>query len=378
MVVSVTISIIVISSVYSIGSGAVHKLETIMKNFGFGADAIIIISGPPISKHFNVKQLSLTDQDLDDIKMVNGVSETSAGIFFKEYSLKYKGNTILTGVQGGQSNWAKVRHWGVSQGRFFDRNDVIKRLKVCVIGATVAKQLFNTKSVLGRFININNHYFKIIGVLSRKGAVGKFDVDNIAIIPYTTFRALLYHTRYFAYIKVNIEQGSNMNSVIKTITYILRKNHNLHKGRISDFKIIKPSQIIEMVTKANYALTMFLIIIAGISMIVSGIVIMNMMLSYIEKKKYEIAVKRSFGATRKDIIKEITLTGSIIGLISAIVGLVITFSISLSIGGLLPFDMYVCPRVVLFSTFFSLLTGFLFSLVPAYRASKMQPSRILL
>lgn len=377
MVVSVTISIVTISSVYSIGSGAVHKLETIMKNFGFGADAIIIISGPPTNRHFNVKQLSLTDQDLYDIKMVNGVSETSAGIFFKEYNLKYKSNIILTGVQGGQSNWAKVRHWGVSQGRFFNKNDVIKKLKVCVIGKSVAKQLFNTKLALGRFININNHYFKIIGILSKKGAIGKFDVDNIAIIPYTTFRTLLYHTRYFAYIKVNVKDGRDMNSVMKTITYILRKNHNLHKDRISDFKIIKPSQIIAMAMNAHYALTMFLIIIAGISMIVSGVVIMNMMLSYIEKKKYEIAVKKSFGATRKDIIKEIALTGLLIGLISAIIGLIITFSISLSIGGLLPFDMYVGPRVVLFSTFFSLLIGFLFSLVPAYRASKIQPARIL-
>ena len=377
MIVSVTISIVTISSVYSIGSGAVHKLETIMKNFGFGADAIIVISGPPTSRHFNVKQLSLTDKDADDIKMVNGVSGISAGIFFKEYNLKYKGNIILTGVQGGQSNWAKVRHWGVAEGRFFNRSDVIKRSKVCVIGTTIAKQLFNGKSAFGRFININRQYFKIIGILSKKGAIGKFDVDNIAIIPYTTFRTLLYHTRYFAYIRMNIKEDVNMESVIKTITYILRKNHNLHKDRISDFKIIKPSQIIEAVTKANYALTMFLIVIAAVSMIVSGVVIMNMMLSYIEKKKYEIAVKKSFGASRKDIIKEIALTGSMIGLISAVIGLATTFVISLSIGGILPFDMYVGPSVILLSSFFSLLMGFLFSLVPAYRASKIQPARIL-
>ena len=377
MTVALVISIIAIASTYSVGEGAYNKIKNIMDSFGFGANSLLVVSGAKQRRAFGTRKLSLTAKDENMIKMVRNVTSVNATIANGTHYIKYKGNMTNTFIDGSQSNWAKVRNWRISIGRFFSPLDYNMKKNVIVIGYYVYKSLFGSRDPLGRFVNIGGSYFKIIGVLQKKGSIGAFNLDNLAVIPATTFMSLIYHTQYFRYFKVNVNSPQNVDSAADTIAYLLKKAHHISKGSADDFHIIKPIQIIEIASKAQRSASLLLFVIAAISMIVGGVVVMNMMLSYIEKKRYEIAIKKSFGATNFDIMKEISLSGAFVGFFSSILGLCLTYILINILSKLTHFDLYMNFTVILISILFSTSVSFLFSLIPAYKTIQIKPAGIL-
>jgi putative ABC transport system permease protein len=249
---------------------------------------------------------------------------------------------------------------------------------VCVIGQTVAKELFGEADPIEENVLIENVSFQVVGILEKRGLspVGT-DFDNLIVIPFTTAsRRLMNQPLYISTARVIVRTPSRVEVVAKQINEVLRENHHLAAIEEDDFRLSTPGEISEMVKSTSKTLKLFLWLVAVISPLVGGIVLMNIMLMAVSERKREIGLRRAVGAKKKHIVVQFlaesimfTFTGGIIGVGA---GIVIAFLINLS-GKPISITWQPFAIAFLFSTFI----GLFFGIYPAKKAAMLDPASAL-
>ncbi len=289
-------------------------------------------------------------------------------------------------ITGVSADYESVRNVTLERGRFINESDVEQRTRVAVIGSEVAEKLFATnESPVGETIRISGMTFEVIGVLPASGEGGFGNPDNTVLVPLSTAQTRLGHAGAFrgslkvsnAYIQVDNEK--NMDAAEAEVTAVLRERHRLGDEYKNDFRISNQAQMLEFGNTMATTLTAFLGSIAGVSLLVGGIGVMNIMLVSVTERTREIGIRKAVGARRRDIMLQFLVEAMVLSLIGGFMGIALGYGIARLLPVLISElrSTVVTMNSILLATGFSAAIGLFFGVYPATRAARLRPIEAL-
>lgn len=274
-------------------------------------------------------------------------------------------------------DYASIRASQAAVGRFFSEGEVKMREKVVLLGTTVAKQLFGDANPVGETIKINLLNFKVIGVLPEKGGGGFHDQDDIVLIPVTTAMYRVLGKDYIDSLYVEAKGPDLIDAAQEAISEVIIKEHHLNKDEEDSFQIRNMADIKNALESTTKTMTLLLGSIAGISLLVGGIGIMNIMLVSVTERTREIGLRKAIGANNRDIMVQFLIEAVLMSFIGGIVGILLGSGVSILITLFAGWTVRVSLFSMLFATAFSLIVGIVFGLWPAQKAAKLDPIEAL-
>jgi putative ABC transport system permease protein len=284
------------------------------------------------------------------------------------------GRNWSTSISGVSAQYTDVRSWKVAKGEFFTDRDVKSNAKVAVLGKTVADELFPSEDPIGQTIRISNTPFKVIGVMAEKGqnAMG-MDEDDVVLAPSS---AVLYRLKgggHVDMINVSARSAADLTAAETEVKTILRQSHRLAETADDDFRILNQAEITETATETSKILTLLLGAIAGVSLVVGGIGIMNIMLVSVTERTREIGIRLSIGARPSDVLTQFIAESVVLSAFGGVVGILLALVISWALGALTSLVTVVNPAMVLLAFSVSGAVGVFFGLYPARKAAALNP-----
>ena len=314
--------------------------------------------------HLTIEQASALERDLTLARAVTPLA-------FDQRMLKYEKRSA-GGVQiiGSTDQLLLTGGISIADGRFLSAADAEGGRPMCVIGSTVATNLFPRESPLGKRIIIGTRPFEVIGVLEKQGDLfGQF--DNQAIIPLRQLTAAFLHTRDVEMIEIKVKDVADLENAKEELHSAMRRIRRLAPGDPDDFAINQQEQVLEMVHKVTAIIGGIGLFITGLSLFVGGIGIMNIMFVSVAERTREIGIRKAIGAKRRTILLQFLVEAATICLIGGAIGLGIAWPVTLVMQQYMPAAL--SPTVVGLALLVSLVTGLLSGFVPAWRAARMNP-----
>jgi putative ABC transport system permease protein len=280
----------------------------------------------------------------------------------------------FTSVLGESSDYFEMRQWELTSGASFTEQDVRSANKVAVIGKTTAQQVFGDEDPVGQVIRVKNVPFQITGVLKGKGlSLMGNDQDDVLVVPYTTAMKRLAGTTMLRSINAQAASEKQMSQVEEQITALLRQRHHIQSGRDDDFTVRGQQDIAEMATAQAKTMTLLLGAIAGVSLIVGGIGIMNIMLVSVTERTREIGIRMAVGAHGWDILLQFLIEAVTLSSLGGIIGIALGFGSAQILSHVAGWPTMVPPVYVIGSFLFSAAVGVFFGLYPAKKAAALDP-----
>jgi len=378
MTLGILIGIGSLTVIVAIGEGTKAKVLERIANMGFGPESFSVIAGSGRLFFARTENpTSMTLQDADDIRAMPTVRIV---VPRQRVSIKavYRANFTETRVYGATPDWEEARGWVLSDGEFFGDEDMERKRRVIVLGATPAKKLFEGEDPIGKKIRLGQVSFEVIGLLEEKGLTESgYDPDDRALIPLTTSMSRLLHQTHLDSIKVVAVSPEKVGEVMEAVRQLLRRNHNLSPLAEDDFRFITPEGIMQWVTQSEQALNRMLILVSTVSLLVGGIVIMNILLVSIRERVREIGIRRCFGARRSDITQQFLFESVFVSLLGGVFGVVFGLGICFLLErfDLLPTRVTWEPFALAFA--FSSVIGLVFGIQPARQAARLSPEETL-
>ncbi|MGE5204284.1 MAG: ABC transporter permease [Chlamydiota bacterium] len=285
----------------------------------------------------------------------------------------------FTNIQGTEPQYFDIRSWPMQDGVSFTESDVTSAADVAVIGNTVRQNLFGAEDPVGQTIRISNLPFKVVGVLTAKGqsaAMGQ-DQDDVIFVPITTLQKKLTGEPWLRYIVVSAVSKDATYAAQEEITALLRDRHRIRPGQDDDFMVRNLADVAQLADQSSRVMTMLLASIAGVSLIVGGIGIMNIMLVSVTERTREIGVRMAIGATEEDVQRQFLIEAVVLSLIGGAAGIFFGVGSSLIISKLLGWAVLVSPLAIVAAVIFSAGVGVFFGFYPARKAARLDPIEAL-
>jgi putative ABC transport system permease protein len=283
-----------------------------------------------------------------------------------------------TSIYGESEEYFELRRWPIEDGSGFGAADVRAGNRVAVLGKTVVKELFGETSPVGQTIRIRGVPFVVSGVLSSKGSnfFGQ-DQDDAVIVPHTTAMRRLFGITALRSIQISAADESLVQPVLDQTTALLRQRHRIPEGRDDDFHVHTQQELAEMATSTAKIMTTLLGSIAGVSLLVGGIGIMNIMLVSVTERTREIGIRLAVGAKRRDILMQFLIEAVTLSVGGGIVGVLMGLVASVIIAQQMKWPTQTPLEAVVLAFLFSAAVGIFFGFYPARRASRLDPIEAL-
>ncbi|MDD5349664.1 MAG: ABC transporter permease [Chthoniobacteraceae bacterium] len=284
------------------------------------------------------------------------------------------GRNWQTAISGESPDYLKIRDWPLADGAMFTEREVRSAAKVAVIGATTAKQLFGPVNPIGQTVRVKGTPFVIIGVLSSKGAgMGGSDQDDRLVVPFTTVMKRLTGAKYLRSISLQIANASRMSIAQAQIDSLLRQRHRLPSTGDADFRIMNQKEIADTVSSITGIVTLLLGSIAGMSLVVGGIGIMNIMLVSVTERTREIGIRVAVGAKGADIMLQFLIEAVTLSLLGGVLGILLGVGASRCVAFFTDFKAIVSSGSVVLAFSVSVAIGVFFGFYPARKAAALDP-----
>lgn len=283
-------------------------------------------------------------------------------------------NNYPSSVSGVGIDYLEIRQLNIESGEMFTESDIQTSAKVCVIGKTIADNLFPNEDPVGRIIRFNQVPFRVVGVLKSKGynSMG-MDQDDVVLAPYTTVMKRLLAQTYLEGIFASALTEDMTDNASEEITEILRRNHKLKESDDDDFTIRSQQELSNMLNSTTDLMTTLLACIAGISLVVGGIGIMNIMYVSVTERTREIGLRMSVGARGIDILSQFLIEAILISITGGIIGVIIGCGASFIVKNVAHWPIYIQTWSVLLSFAVCTITGVFFGWYPAKKAADLDP-----
>ncbi|HHS13484.1 MAG TPA: FtsX-like permease family protein [bacterium] len=275
-------------------------------------------------------------------------------------------------VMGGSEDWQRVNSFFVESGRFFTPMDVQSARRVCVIGKDIVESLFPFKDPIGEEVRIGPDRFRIIGVFEEQGSIFGQSQDNLVTIPYTAF-SRVFGQRRNVRISVQAIDPQYLDAAIDEVTGILRRERKVPPGKPNDFEIMTRDSLSETFRNLTAVVFASAVGIAGISLLVGGIGIMNIMLVSVTERTREIGIRKSIGAKRRDILWQFIVEAVALSALGGLIGVLLGTGLGILIGAVTPLPASVPIWAVFVGLLFSSGVGLFFGIFPAGKAAKLDP-----
>ena len=325
----------------------------------------------------NMQSLKMEDYNSirDNVSYISQISPSvsSSGQFI------FGANNYPASISGVNTEYPDIRKLTINEGNMFTDQQIKSAAKVCVIGQTIITNLFtNGEDPIGKIIRFNKIPFTVIGTLNAKGynSMG-MDQDNIVLAPYTTIQKRILAITYIQGIFASATTEGVTDKATDQISTILRTNHKLKATDDDDFNIRSQEELSSMLTSTSDMMTILLACIAGISLLVGGIGIMNIMYVSVKERTREIGLRMSIGAKGKDILAQFLIEAILISFTGGIIGVIFGVGASIIVNVALSWPVSVLPYSVLLSFLVCTVTGVFFGWYPAKTASELDPIEAL-
>jgi len=361
----------------ALGEGSRRAIETKITAMGTNLLQINYRPTPPHLRGRNtvLPRNAFTQNDLNKLKNESSYAVAVSGISrLNDINVTGSGGNATVRVEGVEPEFLITRNWNVVKGSFFDEGDLTARRTVAVIGSTTMKNLFGSADRMPEGqIRIRNVYFDVIGLLEKKGAdITGNDQDDIILVPMTAAMTRITNTRYFNHIYMSIAGKEYMEAAQRETEVILRESRNIPEGIDPDFMIVNQSDMIDMASQTSKTLTGLLAAIAGISLLVGGIGIMNIMLVSVTERTREIGIRMSVGARKRDILFQFLTESVILSLMGGALGIGMAF-ITCRVLSMFAMPTAISPVIVAVAVLFAVGIGVIFGYYPALKAAKLYP-----
>ena len=381
-ILGVVIGIAAVTAMVSIGTSASELVQGEFKNLG--TNVIVISPGSKQARGARGQVPSLTVGDVTSIsRECPSVLAASPLVGAVGQVISGNNNWRPRDLVGVGSDYLLVRNWQIESGSFFTESDINNANKVCVVGATVVKKLFQTANPIGQTVRIKNIPFEIVGVLASKGAniVGD-DQDDVVLMPFTTVRKRLQGSNFN---NVDVALASARSTELMTVAQqeiesLMMDRHRISMGQPADFQVANTTEIASAFGMVTGTLTAMLASIAGISLLVGGVGIMNIMLVSVTERTREIGIRMAVGARPQDILMQFLVEAMLLSLVGGAIG--VTLGILGSVGLTMAINAVSSGRdwpiivnhwAAVVSLIFSACVGIGFGFYPAWRASRLDP-----
>lgn len=374
----VIIGVAAVVSAMSIIEGATKEILDAIKSFGSNVIIVYPGSGSRSGRRVGtVRTLSLDDAKAiaDKCPAVIRSAPEVLGVGQAKFYSKNMNCTVL----GTTPPYQDIRNYKVVQGRFINNSDIKSEAYVAILGHKVAKDLFGKGTPLGFVIKLRGKPFTVIGVMEKKGTLGFLRVDQQIIVPISTAMKRLYGVRSVASISAQTINAKKTKEARKQISALLRKRHKIPPGEKEDFGLYSQEQLLKGFKEQAQIMGIVFYSIAGISLVVGGIGIMNIMLVSVTERTREIGIRMAVGARRTDILSQFLAESSAISLIGGILGALIGTGLSKIISNISAdlFKAYVPNSAIFTALTVALVTGIISGIYPAFKASRLDPIEAL-
>jgi putative ABC transport system permease protein len=378
-ILGIVIGIGSVIALVSIGQGASGQIQSSIQ--GLGSNLLTIVPGfiQPgrgiVSSGRGAAQ-TLKNEDVEILKQIEGVAYISPELSRRFQIIAPNGNNTNSTVIGVNPQYQQVRNVSPQQGSFITENQLRSMARVAVLGPTVAKDLFADEDPVGKTIRINKINFKVIGVLQAKGSSGFFNPDDTVFVPLSTMQKILAGVDFLSTIAISVEKKEIMPRVQEEVTLGLAAKHRVDP-QSPDFSIVSQADILGALTQVTNTFTIFLAAIAGISLIVGGIGIMNMMLTTVTERTREIGLRKAIGAKNKDIAIQFLAEAVMLTFVGGVVGITLGWIISILVANVAGIVTKISLESILLAFGVSGAIGIIFGYYPARRAASLNPIEAL-
>jgi len=378
----IIIGVAAVIAMVAIGQGSKQSIQDQLSSMGSNMITVRPNSNSTVGGGARLDQSGLQSLTLDDIR---AIQKQATFITAVSPAVQAKGQVINgslnwpTTIQGVAPEYLSIRDWPVKDGITFTQDNVNTADKVCLLGQTVVDNIFSSgEDPVGKIIRFNKIPFKVIGVLAEKGenAFGQ-DQDDIIIAPYTTVQKRILAIPYIQNIYASAVNESSSEKATAEITDILRTSHRLKPGDDDDFLVRTQAELISTFSSTSQLLTVLLTAIAGISLVIGGIGIMNIMYVSVTERTKEIGLRMSIGARGIDILFQFLIEAILISITGGIIGVVLGITASKLVTIFLSWPTLVSRSSIILSFLVCAITGVFFGYYPAQKASRLDPIEAL-
>lgn len=375
----IIIGVSTVITMVALGTGTQNSIQSSIANLGTNTitvSAWSVRQGGARSGAYGSSRLTVQDSEaireaVPDLAQVSPITQNTAQVIFQEQNWS-------TTVVGCAEGYQAIKSWNLTRGRFITDEDVRGRVKVCVLGATVADELFASANPIGQSVRINKTPVLVVGVLEAKGDGGFGpSQDDTVLVPYTTAMYRLFSLRYLRNIQCSAKSEDVVDSCVDDITALLRARHRLQDSDEDDFRVNTQAELASMMAESTQTFTLFLGGIASVSLLVGGIGIMNIMLVSVTERIREIGIRMALGAKGSDILRQFLVESLMLSLVGGVIGVIFAFILTTLASKFMSMSMQISPAAIVMAVVFSATVGVFFGLYPAVQASKLDPIQAL-
>jgi len=375
----IIIGVAAVIAMVGIGNGAKAQVEAQIASLG--QNIILVFSGSTTSSGIRTGwggAGTLKIEDAEAIRReVSGVTAVSEEVV-STTQVAAGNQNWFTRIYGESADYLDIRQWLLADGAPFTPQDVRSANKVCVIGRTTATQIYGNDDPIGQVLRVKNVPFTITGVLTPKGLSAQgVDQDDIVIMPFTSAMKRVAGGTTLRNINVQVGDANQMNAAQKEIIGLLRQRHNIRPGRDDDFTVRSQQEIADAATATTNVMTGLLGAIAGVSLVVGGIGIMNIMLVSVTERTREIGTRMAVGAHGRDILTQFLIEAISLSSVGGILGIIIGIAAAKTIAITRHWPALISPGSIVIAFLVSAAVGIFFGFYPARKAAALDPIEAL-
>lgn len=380
-ILGIVIGIGSVIAMVSIGQGAQGSIESSIQSIG--SNLILVMPGFQRGAGQAVSAgrgsaITLTQADADAIKKEVASAKEVSPELSRRYQVTAKGTNTNTQVVGTVSSYPGVRNLQMDTGSFISDQDLSSISKVAVLGPTTRDDIFGQGTdAIGQTIRISGVSFKVIGITKSKGGSGFGSQDDMIFVPLSTSQKFLANQDYVTTISIEANSQGDMQAVQQQVTDLLLQRHNISDPQLADFSVLNQEDVVATASSVTNTFTMLLASIAGISLIVGGIGIMNMMLTTVTERTREIGLRKAIGAKKRDISLQFLAESTMLTFLGGAIGICLGWLLAFLVARFAGIATQVSLFAVILAFGVSALIGIVFGYYPARRAASLSPMEAL-
>ena len=380
----IVIGVAAVIAMTAVGGGAREQVNQQIKSLG--ANLIQLVPGNVTSSGVRMgagQSSTLTDDDARAIASEIPSVQVACPIVRGGVQIVAGGSNWSTSAMGVTREFFEAREWEVENGREFSADESVRGGQVALLGQSVARNLFAEDNPVGQSIRVRNVPFEVIGVMAKKGqTVFGSDQDDVIFLPLMTARQRVVGTnraknRSVNQVMIKVREGENLAAAENDIKALVRQRHRLQEGAEDDFQVRNLAEISATREQSARTLAMLLAAVAGVSLVVGGIGIMNIMLVSVSERTREIGVRMAVGARPGDVLRQFLIEATTLSLIGGAIGIGVGLGAAQAVASTAGWPLLVQPGIILAAVLFSGLIGIASGLYPAVRAARLDPVEAL-
>jgi len=375
-VLGVVIGVAAVVTMVTLGRGATESVKAQISNLG--SNLLVLRPGqgwgPSAAPLFSRVDVDMIRNQVPGIKAISPMSNTNVQAIYQE-------EARTTDIQGVYPEYFQIANWSIATGRFFDDEELNEGAPVAVIGETIKKELFNGEDPIGKRIRLLNTAVTVVGVTAVKGQGGwGDDLDDNILIPITTLQQRLNGQMFkqnVNQIMISAEDNYPTDGVIADINSLMRERRNLARSVANNFSVTDTRQIADAVSSSTQVMTSLLGAVAGVSLLVGGIGIMNIMLVSVTERTREIGIRMAIGARAREVMLQFLVEAVTLSCVGGLCGIALAYGLCVSLAKVVGAPFLFDSKINLIAFVFSAAIGVLFGFMPARRAAGLDPIEAL-